>query len=552
MMVATSRLISRLGAGFGLLCLTLALLVLPAAPAQAHAVLVSSSPVPESVLSSAPSEVVLTFSEPVSRIPDKVRVIAPDGSRADRGEPVFENTLVRIPVDPGAGRGTYLVSYRVVSADSHPVAGGYTYSVVVPSAPPVDDGADGRVNPVVDGAISVAKYIGYVGLLLLTGAALVLARLWPGRLPRRGAARVLWAGWGLVMLSTLAGIWLQVPYVNGGGLLAVTGTGLGDVLGSTFGAAHLARLGLLLAGLFLLRPVAAGVAGGSDRLILALLGGAALLTWPIAGHPAASPVPAVSVPVDAVHLGAMAVWLGGLVMVAAFLLRRANERELAAILPIWSRWAALSVSALLLAGIVSALIEVGTPAALVSTGYGRLLLAKAGLFALVLGVAVYSRRLVERRTAEREPTGLRRAIWVELGVAAVVLALSSVLVQTTPARNAGADVAGRGGADYYNSTLTSSIYSLQVQVDPARRGNNSVHAYAYTLDNRPLPVVEWRVTAALPSAGVEPIEVPLLPLTDNHVTGEINLPAAGDWELRFTVRISEIDQATVLATVPIR
>ena len=181
MTVATPRWFSRLGAGFGLLCLTLALLVLPAAPAQAHAVLVSSSPVPDSVLSAAPSEVVLTFSEPVSRIPDKVRVIAPDGSRADRGEPVFENTLVRIPVDPGAPRGTYLVSYRVISADSHPVAGGYTYSVVVPSAPPVDDGADGRVNPVVDGALSVAKYVGYAGLLLLTGAALVLARLWPGR-----------------------------------------------------------------------------------------------------------------------------------------------------------------------------------------------------------------------------------------------------------------------------------------------------------------------------------------------------------------------------------
>ena len=79
-----------------------------------------------------------------------------------------------------------------------------------------------------------------------------------------------------------------------------------------------------------------------------------------------------------------------------------------------------------------------------------------------------------------------------------------------------------------------------------------MHLYAYTPDNRPQPVQEWKVTAALPSAGIEPITVPLLPLSDNHATGEVNLPARGDWQLRITVRTSDIDQATVTATVPIK
>lgn len=108
----------------------------------------------------------------------------------------------------------------------------------------------------------------------------------------------------------------------------------------------------------------AGPVERSDLVILGVLGAAALVTWPLAGHPAASPAPAVSVVVDAVHLGGMAVWMGGLVMLAVFLLTRADERELGAILPIWSRWAALAVSALLLAGTVQALIEVATPARL--------------------------------------------------------------------------------------------------------------------------------------------------------------------------------------------
>ncbi|WP_433347972.1 copper resistance CopC/CopD family protein [Micromonospora sp. CA-111912] len=545
------RRLARVGALAGLLVTVVALLLAPATPASAHAVLVSSSPAASAVVPGGPAEVVLTFSEPVRKVAGKIRVIAPDGARADRGEPAFESTVVTVPVDPSAGRGTYLVSYRVISADSHPVSGAFTYSVGAPSTPPTDAGSDNRADPVVENGVKVAKYLGYAGLLLLVGPALVLGALWPRRLSRRGPARLAWTGLGLLVFATLAELWLQVPYTAGGGLFDVTGAGLGDVLGSTYGATHLVRLGLLAAAAFLLRPLFAGPVGRTDGVILAVLGGAALLTWPLAGHPAASPAPAVSVVVDAVHLGSMAVWLGGLVMLGGFLLRRADERELGAILPIWSRWAALAVAALLLAGTVQALIEVATPTALVDTTYGRLVLAKIVLFVLVLGVAAYSRALVRRRSAAGRPTPVRRAVWAELAITAVVLAVSATLVQTPPARTAGADVNGTQ-AGLFTTTLSSPLYSLQVEMDPAERGNNSLHLYAYTKDNRPQPVEEWKATAALPAAGIEPIEILLLPLTDNHATGELNLPAAGEWQFRFTVRTSDIDQATVSATVSIR
>ncbi|AYF29428.1 copper resistance protein CopC [Micromonospora tulbaghiae] len=542
---------ARSGAVAGLLLLLVALLLVPATPAAAHAVLVSSSPAASAVVPEAPAQVVITFSEGVRKVPGKVRVIAPDGSRADRGEPTFQGAEVTIPVDPSAGRGTYLVSYRVISADSHPVSGAFTYSVGAPSEPPTDSGTDNRANPVTENAVKVAKYAGYTGLLLLVGPALVLAALWPRRLSRRGPARLAWTGLGLLAAATLAEVWLQVPYVNGGGLFDVTGSGLGDVLGSAYGTTHLVRLGLLAAAVFLLRPLFAGPIGRTDGIILAVLGGAALFTWPLAGHAAASPAPAVSVVVDAVHLGGMAVWLGGLVMLAVFLLRRADERELDAILPIWSRWAALAVAALLLAGTVQGLIEVASIQALFDTTYGRLLLAKIVLFALVIGVAAYSRALVRRRVAAGRPGAMRRAVVAELVITAVVLGVSATLVQTTPARTAAADVAG-AEQGYFSTTLSSPIYSLEVQLDPAETGNNSMHLYAYTKDSRPQPVQEWKVTAALPSAGIEPITVPLLPLSDNHATGEVNLPARGDWQLRITVRTTDIDQATVTATVPIK
>jgi copper transport protein len=134
----------------------------------------------------------------------------------------------------------------------------------------------------------------------------------------------------------------------------------------------------------------------------------------------------------------------------------------------------------------------------------------------------------------------------------VVLALSATLVQTTPARTAAANAGTPANPGYFTANLSSPLGSVQVEVDPAAVGNNSIHLYAYTADNKPQRVQEWKATAALPSAGIEPLPIPVLPFTDNHASGEINLPRAGSWSVKVTVRTTEIDQATVTATVPIR
>jgi copper transport protein len=309
---------------------------------------------------------------------------------------------------------------------------------------------------------------------------------------------------------------------------------------------------VIIAAGFLLRPLLRGDGGESkaDLALLGVLGVAALATWPLTGHPTASPVAGVSVVVDAIHLAAMAVWLGGLVMLAGFLLRRADERELGAILPIWSRWAATAVAALIIAGSVQALIEVASFRGLVDNTYGLLILAKIGLAAVVIGVAAYSRKLVRSRTAESGPGLLRKVVLVELAITAVVLGVTSALVQIPPPRTASAAESGATSTTI-SQTITDKSVSLQVDVFPATVGNNSLHLYAYTPDNKPLPVVEWTATAALPAKGIEPIEVPLLRITDFHAIGDIALPTAGDWTLKFTVRTSDIDQSTLTMTAKI-
>ena len=108
-------------------------------------------------------------------------MIGPDGKRIDRGRPKFEGSMVTITVDQNVPRGTYLVSYRVVSADSHPVGGGYTYSVGERTTPP-DEADSGPTSTRSSPPRSSGQIPRVRRPVLLVGPVLVLALLWPRRL----------------------------------------------------------------------------------------------------------------------------------------------------------------------------------------------------------------------------------------------------------------------------------------------------------------------------------------------------------------------------------
>jgi copper transport protein len=544
----------------GLALGALGIFALPASPAAAHAALVRTQPAQGSVVQDAPSEVVVTFSEHVQPVQGKIKVIGPDGKRYDTGTATINGSDLDIPLRSGAPKGTYVVGYRVISADGHPVGAGFTYSVVAPSTnnANADANSSARTDPVVAVTVSSADFLSYAGLILAVGPTLVLIALWPRRLDRRRPVQLAYAGLGLVALATVLDLYLEAPYTAGVGLFGISGGDLTAVLDSRFGWAHLARLGILALTALLLRPVLGGQGTRWHRYGLLVLGLAGILTWPIAGHPGTSTAPALTVIADAAHLGSMAIWIGGLVMLFGFLLRRANAKELGAILPVWSDWATASVLTLILAGTAQALVEIGSVDALLHTRYGVLVLVKVGLLLAVLAVATLSRQVVRRtraQGAEGAPPAaigrLRRTVLVEVVGAVVVIGVAAALVQTTPARTQLA--AGNAGTTngIFSTTLTSPLYQLQLDIEPVQTGPNDIHLYAYTPQGVPLKVLEWKVNAALPAQGIEPIDAVLTGITDSHEIGQVTLPAAGEWTFSFTLRTTEIDEATVTTQVKV-
>ncbi|HXV91864.1 MAG TPA: copper resistance protein CopC, partial [Pseudonocardia sp.] len=292
----------------------LALVVLGAAPAWAHAELIDTDPAEGSVVETAPDAVTLTFSEPVRLTEQEIAVYDAAGeeveatSRANGAE-----VTVGLTGAAGLADGTYVVSWNVLSGDGHPISGALTFSVGAPSASvsatPEPQSSSADVTVVRD----VVTVITYVGLLLAAGLALFLAlvlpRTWAGTETRARLRRLL----TYAAVVAAAGIVLQVP------VAAVYGQGLelSDVV-SAFDPGlvgnELLSAAMVLVGL----GVTAGAATDAppDRTRGWLLAGGAVLALAgpsVVGHTRAFEPPLLLVASDVLHLVAGATWLGGLV-----------------------------------------------------------------------------------------------------------------------------------------------------------------------------------------------------------------------------------------------
>lgn len=155
-------------------------------------------------------------------------------------------------------------------------------------------------------------------------------------------------------------------------------------------------------------------------LVAALLG---VLTPTVTGHASSAPDHQLAVTTTALHVGAAALWVGGLGGLLVLVARRGDL--LAATLPRFSRLAGFCVFAVAVTGVLNALVRLESSAALVTTGYGWLVIAKAVAVALLGGLGGLARR---RLSAGRTP--VLRWAGLEVALMAVTLGLAAALTQT--------------------------------------------------------------------------------------------------------------------------
>lgn len=145
-----------------------------AGAASAHAALRSTDPGDGTVLKSAPRDITLTFTESVGLLDDSFRVLAPDGKRlkvTDAGHGPGGSDTARVSLPAELAQGTYTVAWRVVSADSHPVSGAFTFSVGKPSPATVIPDTGPTEDPATESLFNMGRYLAYLAVALLIGTA---------------------------------------------------------------------------------------------------------------------------------------------------------------------------------------------------------------------------------------------------------------------------------------------------------------------------------------------------------------------------------------------
>ena len=482
--------------------LTLLVLAVLPASAGAHALLERTEPERGSSGQAPPEQVAFYFSEPVEASFGAIRVFDAEGDEVATGElerPGGESSAIAAPLPGDLADGSYTATYRVVSADSHPVSGGFVFGVGdggPGSAASVSELLDeSDAGPVTSVAFGVIRWAGFAAIGVGVGAFVFLLAVWRPALRRNSVSgwveasaafdrrfrRLAGAAAALGFAAAIASLVAQGAVASGTSFwAAIDADVIGDVLETRFGViAALRALAWLLVGLVLLASRLHATSARRPLLGLLAIPLAFLIAAPgLAGHPATQSPGLVLVPSDLVHVAAMSVWFGGLVVLVAAVPAATGRlgtgdrsRLLAALLLRFSPLALASVIALAVTGVAQSIVYLGPLDQLIDTGFGRAISIKALIVIVLVGFGAYHRRRsipALRRLAEGdEPPGgagvvLRRALRAEVGLIVVVLAVTAALVSYAPPSDAAAGPA--------SGSATLGDARLEYTVDPAQAG----------------------------------------------------------------------------------
>jgi copper transport protein len=502
----------------------LLLLLCSSTNALAHASLVSTAPLDGSLVVQAPKQAELRFNEPVT--PSVIRLIDAEGRVRDDAAVHALDETISIALPDGLPPGTQVISYRVISADGHPVRGSMVFSIGM--------GTSAAAPAPSDSALAVLIWLSrigvYLGLFVGVGGAFFDA--WIARGGVRRTTTIAASGLGLFSVVVSLGC-------QGLDLLGLAPSGILTV--APWRAAIATSLGPSL----LIAAASMGLVFFAQRWsaralsALAMLGvGAALAS---SGHAGTASPQWLTRPAVFLHGVGVAYWVGALVPLLALVLRPAPT--LLPVLNRFSRVAVPVVGILGLTGLLLAIVQLESFHALIDTSYGWILSVKLALVMALLGLAALNRfRFTPALASEPQNTqALVRSIAIECAVIVGILALVAGWRFTPPPRSLVA--AARPPLALH---IHSDRAMFQVLVSPGAAGVDTVVLQIMAGDASPLQAKEVTLILSLPAKGIEPMERKAVPSSDgNWIVRNVAIPFAGRWQVRVDALVGDFEMVTL-------
>lgn len=505
--------------------------------AFAHAALVSSVPAQGAVLQSAPSEVRLTFDEPVSAL--VFTLVEPGGTAREVSRIRAVDDGVSLSLPTLSERGTYALSWRVISADGHPLGGTFTFAVGAAGGDPVQVRS---TRPVRDFWVWLGVVAWYVTLIAGIGLAVCESRT---------AARPRGRIWGLSLLAVAAAVAIANVGLLGIDALDLPLSGLFQArawqvaAATSFGlTVALALLALVCAALSWM-ALTARIRAALALPAVVLLG----LALAASGHASTAPPAWLARPAVWLHVVAVTIWVGSLAPLYGALRSPAGESGL---LRWFSRIIPAALLALVASGAVLIYLQFDALSSLWQTAYGRVLIGKLLLVTVLLALGAHNRYRLTRATLAgnaQARSSLRRVVAVEGVVALAILAVVALWRFTPPPR---ALDAASGGAV---QAVSEHVQSPQAMVDlsylpPQRGGAAMLTLRLLAPDAKPLSAQAVEVVFSDPEAGIEPIAYPAQRAEDGSwQVHDILLPRRDRWDVRIDILVSDFKRIGVSTTL---
>lgn len=550
-----------------------------AAPVAAHGELVASDPAANASLPEAPERLTLAFTEPVDAASALVELLdAEQQPVAGLGEVALADGGRRVEVSlPALDPGVYVVRYQILSTvDGHVTSGSFAFQLDPSGAAPPPAVAPTSSTPSADLPTALARWLALLGALALFGSAVFWRFAGRPALTEGAAVGQPLHVWSLFRSSALLCFAALVLFLTLAGRELPTAGGIPGDVAAPFGwtpfaiAMRIALLGSFAAFAFATawwlrgrlrrRTAPPGEQAALEHGPLAVILGLGLVTlagFSFAGHVAALGGPLFAL-LDLAHLAAVGVWLGSLpgFLVFYFLALRGTDAAVrrataGAALRRHSRLALLAAPIVALTGVTNSPIVLGASRNLVASDYGNLLLGKALLFGVAVGIGAANFLLV-RRLAVRQ---LLVTIGAETLVAALAVLTAAGLL-TVPAAASRAPrlvTADVPTAHLYADTGELSVHAIVSVPAPGRQTYQA--AVSDPVSGEPVGDLQRVFMRFLPpdGSGLTEQRVPLEP-TDRpglfEATGAYT-PVEGEWGLEVTLRRAGVPDAAVDFKLPV-
>jgi copper transport protein len=419
-----------------------------------------------------------------------------------------------------------VVIWRIASSDSHPVQGSFSFQIGNTSA---DVSAIGNGQLLERHGLArlfdVIRWVTYLGVVLLIGGIGLLQAVRTDRLSPRSTLALM-GGWAFAVLGTLEGLIAYGPHISGYKIYkAVDLSLLSETLTTQYGKMQLARLVLL------------GIVGALIAVIqfrgtwwwklcawASLVG--VTLTLSLAGHPVATNPVALSVGLDMLHMLAVSLWVGPLLIIVYDRnMWLANDESTSAPSLRWfSRTAGFAVPVIVLTGVIQSWLMLDGFGQILDSRYGRTLIVKVCLVIVLIALGAVSRVAMQRK----QSGSLRQSMGIEVLFGLIILAITSTLVAMPPK--------GEIEPAPLSSTLFQGQMIVELSLTSARVGQSEVHVVIARADGTFVQIESATARMSMPSRNIPNGPIVLTETGSNHFSGVTEFAYAGEWVVEMLVK----------------